>query len=70
MNRIRENGIGWALLKYVAKTAVDRGYQRMEWGVLDWNKRAIAFYENVDATAMNRWTKYRLSEEALGGLVP
>ena len=62
---LRRRGIGVALLEQVARTAVARGCGRLEWGVLNWNQAAIAFYQKLGAVAMDDWTKYRLTGAAL-----
>jgi hypothetical protein len=36
--------------------------------VLDWNVDAIRFYERLGARAMDEWTTYRVSGEALQNL--
>lgn len=61
----RGRGIGRALLKRLAEITLERGLGRMEWAVLDWNKPSIEFYESLDARAMDDWTVYRLSGDAL-----
>ncbi|MBC7771800.1 MAG: GNAT family N-acetyltransferase [Pyrinomonadaceae bacterium] len=61
----RGSGLGKALLARLAKIAVDRGCPRLEWSVLNWNESAIGFYQSLGAKAMNEWTVYRLSGEAL-----
>ena len=61
----RGSGIGKALLKHLAQICVDRGYGRFEWWVLDWNKPSIDFYEAHGAIAMDEWTVYRLTGDAL-----
>ncbi|MEO5814414.1 MAG: GNAT family N-acetyltransferase [Gemmatimonadaceae bacterium] len=58
-------GIGKRLLTSLAKTAVDRGYGRLEWAVLDWNVDAIGFYESLGAVPMGDWTTFRLTGDAL-----
>ena len=63
----RGQGIGRALLEHVAAIARERGYGRMEWSVLDWNRPAIEFYEAIGARPMSDWTVYRLSR---AGKVP
>ena len=45
----RGRGFGRKLLAHLARIAVDRGCQRMEWSVLDWNQSAIAFYRKAGA---------------------
>lgn len=64
----RGHGLGRQLLASLARTAVERGYGRLEWSVLDWNVDAIRFYESVGARPMNEWTVYRVAGEALAGL--
>jgi GNAT superfamily N-acetyltransferase len=61
----RGRGIGRQLLAHVAGVAVARGCGRMEWSVLNWNEPAIRFYRRMGARAMDGWTVYRLTGEAL-----
>jgi GNAT superfamily N-acetyltransferase len=65
---LRGKGIGPALLKRLARIATERGCGRLEWGVLDWNRPAIEFYQKLGAAPLDEWTKYRLSGEALKSL--
>ncbi len=61
----RGSGLGKALLGALAEMAVVRGYARFEWWVLDWNRPSIDFYRRLGAVAMDEWTVYRLSGDAL-----
>ena len=61
----RGTGLGKALLTSLAAIAVARGYARVEWWVLDWNAPAIEFYRRLGAVAMDEWTVYRVTGEAL-----
>lgn len=61
----RGSGLGTALLGALAEIAVERGYARFEWWVLDWNTPSIDFYRRLGAVAMDEWTVYRLSGDAL-----
>ena len=61
----RGRGVGRALLARLARIAVERGCGRLEWAVLDWNESAIGFYRKLGATAMDDWTVYRLTGDAL-----
>ena len=61
----RGRGVGRSLLRALAAIAVERGYGRMEWWVLDWNAPAIGFYEKLGAEPMNDWTVFRLTGDAL-----
>jgi GNAT superfamily N-acetyltransferase len=64
----RGAGYGKALLVRLAQIAVERGCKRFEWQVLDWNEPSIAFYKALGAVALDEWTKYRVSGEALEAL--
>ena len=61
----RRQGCGRQLLIKVARIATERGCGRMEWSVLDWNEPALRFYKSLGAQAMDQWTVYRLTGEAL-----
>ncbi|HZZ19856.1 MAG TPA: GNAT family N-acetyltransferase [Opitutaceae bacterium] len=61
----RGYGLGKALLLALAKIAVERGCGRMDWSVLDWNKPSIEFYKALGAVAMDDWTTFRLTGDAL-----
>ena len=63
--QFRGKGIGKALLAHLAKRAVAEGCARVEWWVLDWNEPSIKFYASIGAIAMEEWTVFRLSGEAL-----
>lgn len=58
-------GLGKALLREVARLAVERGCKRLEWLVIDWNEPAIAFYKGLGAVPLDQWTVFRLDGEAL-----
>ena len=62
---LRGRGIGEALLSRLAAIAVERGYGRFEWSVLDWNSNAIRFYEKMGATVLPDWRICRITGEAL-----
>ena len=61
----RGRGYGKALLKHLAKICDEKGYGRFQWWVLDWNSPAIEFYRGLGAVAMDEWTVYRVSGQAL-----
>ena len=64
----RGRGIGKAIFKRLAQTAVERGCGRLEWWCLDWNKPSIDFYLSMGAEPMNDWTVYRISGDTLTDL--
>ncbi len=61
----RGRGFGTAMLRELARLAVQRKCGRLEWSVLDWNTPAIDFYKNLGACSMEGWTVNRLSGDAL-----
>lgn len=63
--RFRGAGCGAALLRHLAKIALERKCGRFEWSVLDWNQRAIDFYKSLGAVPMDEWTIYRVTGAAL-----
>lgn len=61
----RGKGYGKAILKQLAKIAVERGCGRLEWWCLDWNKPSIDFYLSLGAEPMKDWTVYRIAGQTL-----
>lgn len=64
----RGAGVGSALLAALARLAVDRGYGRFEWSVLDWNEPALRLYRALGAVPMDTWTVQRLTGAPLTAL--
>lgn len=64
----RRNGIGKALLAYLAKECVENGWVRLQWAVLDWNTTSIEFYKTLGAVLMDEWTLCRVTGPALDAL--
>ncbi len=65
----RGHGLGLALLRGLAQLALERGYCRLDWAVLDWNTRAAEFYKRLGAEAIEEYNIYRMTEETLAKLV-
>jgi GNAT superfamily N-acetyltransferase len=61
----RGHGIGKGFMQTLAALCVERGYERFQWWVLDWNKPSIDFYQALGAVPMDEWTVFRLSGDAL-----
>ena len=61
----RKHGVGFALLRSLARIALDRGCGRVDWAVLNWNELAIDFYRRIGAKPMDEWTTFRLTGNAL-----
>ena len=68
MPSYRGRGHGTALIKELARIAVERGCGRLEWSCLDWNTPSIDFYLSLGAEQMNEWTVYRFSGDGLRAL--
>lgn len=65
----RGKGYGKQLLLHLVETALKNNCGRMEWSVLNWNKEAICFYEQLGAKPMKEWTVYMLDEKDMKNLV-
>ncbi|MFL5502308.1 MAG: GNAT family N-acetyltransferase [Gemmatimonadaceae bacterium] len=63
--RFRKHGVGFALLRALARIAVDRNCGRLDWSVLNWNELAINFYKQIGARHMDEWSTFRLTGEPL-----
>jgi GNAT superfamily N-acetyltransferase len=61
----RGHGIGKGFMKTLAQLCIERGYERFQWWVLDWNKPSIEFYKSLGAVPMDEWTVFRLSGDSL-----
>jgi GNAT superfamily N-acetyltransferase len=64
----RSKGIGMALMRRLARIAVDEGCARFVWEVLDWNERAIRFYESLGAEVLRSWLNVRMEGPAIARL--
>jgi GNAT superfamily N-acetyltransferase len=61
----RSRGVGEALMAALAREALTRGALRIEWAVLDWNARAMSFYDRLGAHRPHEWIKHALEGEEL-----
>ena len=61
----RGHGIGKGFMKTLAQICIERGYERFQWWVLDWNEPSIDSYKSLGAVPMDEWTVFRLSGGAL-----
>ena len=66
--QFRRRGYGKALLRHLARLALDRGCGRLEWWCLDWNRPSIDFYRSLGAQPMDDWTVYRITGSTLNEL--
>lgn len=65
---LRGQGVGRALLQFLARLTQERNCGRLEWSVLDWNESAIGFYKSLGAVPLDEWTIFRVKDEALSRL--
>ena len=61
---MRGKGLGFAMLKEVARTAKEQGFVRMDWQALKWNEPAINFYKNLGAETDDENFDFRLRAAA------
>ena len=64
----RGKGYGKAILKELARIAVERNCGRLEWACLDWNAPSIQFYRSLGAVPLDDWTIFRVDGGALNAL--
>ena len=64
----RGKAVGKAMLKEIAKLAKSRGYERIDFQVLDWNTPAIRFYEKLGAVGNADESHFKFSGEAFADL--
>lgn len=64
----RGQGVGRALMAYLAQIAIENQCARFEWMVLDWNQPALDFYQGLGAKVLSEWRICRMEEAPLLGL--
>lgn len=57
----RSKGIGKLFFNELLKIAEKNNCGRMEWAVLDWNEKAIKFYDKLGAKELKEWKIYRMT---------
>ena len=64
----RGKGVGEMMLKYIAKIAKERGFERIDFQVLEWNAPAIGFYERLGAERNDEERHFKFAGEAFENL--
>ena len=64
----RRHGVGRKLITGLARTALERGWGRIDFHVLDWNP-ARGFYERLGFEHESEWLRYGTDREGLMRLV-
>ena len=62
---MKGKGIGTQLYEAFIQEAYQRGVERIEWNVLDWNTPAIKFYEKSGATLLRDWDTVQMDRVAM-----
>jgi len=65
LKEFRRLGVAEALLKQVAKTAVNHGYRKVFWLMMEWNSNARRLYEKLGAEIENGNCYCSLHDQAL-----
>jgi ribosomal protein S18 acetylase RimI-like enzyme len=65
---LRGKGVGEMILKYLAKEAKARGFERIDFQVLEWNTPAINFYEKLGAQRDNEERHFKFTDDAFQNL--
>jgi len=60
----RRKGIGEAMLREIARLGRARGFERIDFQVLDWNGPAIRFYEKLGADRDDDERHFKFTDEA------
>jgi len=63
---MRSHGVGELLLEWVVALASEANCHQVEWEVIEWNERAMKFYQNrFGAKPVEGWTRYEMDERAI-----
>jgi GNAT superfamily N-acetyltransferase len=61
----RKQGLGYNLIQAVARIGVEKNCGRFEWTALDWNVKALDFYDQLGAQKLDEWVLLRMNQEQL-----
>lgn len=64
----RGKGAGEMMLKYIAKLAKQRGFERIDFQVLEWNAPAIGFYKKLGAEINDEERHFKFAGAAFENL--
>ena len=65
----RRSGLGEAMLREIARLALTRGFERIDFMVLDWNTSAIRFYEKLGAVRDPDERHFKFTDDAFRSLL-
>jgi ribosomal protein S18 acetylase RimI-like enzyme len=66
--KYRGIGLGELMLRKIAGLARSRGFDRLDFQVLEWNKPAIGFYEKLGAVRAEDERHFKFTDEAFAKL--
>lgn len=66
----RRNGLGEAMVKIIAKLARQRGFERIDFQVLEWNTPAVKFYEKLGAIRDESERHFKFIDNSFHSLIP
>ena len=61
----RKQGLGLSLIQAVARIGVEKNCGRFEWTALDWNVKALDFYDKLGAQKLGEWILLRMNQAEL-----
>ena len=64
----RGTGLGEQMLRAIARSAAERGFERIDFLVLDWNATAIRFYKRLGAIMDTDERHFKFTDEAFARL--
>ena len=64
----RRRGIARSVFIHLGRLAKEQNLGRIELAALDWNERAIRFYEGLGAEGLSEWKLFRFTGEPLARL--
>lgn len=60
----RKKGIGEMMLKFIAKLGKERGFERIDFLVLEWNSPAVEFYKKLGAIRDEEERHFKFTDDA------
>ena len=65
----RRNGLGEAMVRIIARLAKQRGFERIDFQVLEWNTPAVKFYEKLGAIRDDSERHFKFIDNSFHSLV-
>jgi ribosomal protein S18 acetylase RimI-like enzyme len=65
----RRNGLGEAMVRIIARLAKQRGFERIDFQVLEWNTPAVKFYEKLGAIRDDSERHFKFIDNSFDSLV-